>query len=415
MSAVRESSDDLKKHACQTSWNALERDDPQTAAEALRPFAEETASDEELAQVWIAMLGSLEDLAHLEREVRRLARYWAATSPIVLETCRSIRRAWGRQAGPLPPAPRDSLIGLGVDLLDHCLEEAPPPDPEERASLFIERALLLSWAGPLGDERLLSDLEIALTLCPDRWEAWFCLVRAHLSRGRWSKAALACEEALRTGAPPQKIGWNLAVALTGCAPSSPEGVRSLREAWRMSGHEELAEEGISDRQGRVMGGGYERQLVALNAHMVAIGGGWDSQQEWSLEVVWVQPLSPCHGRILHGTARTFPADFDDLIIWDPQPVRFTVFEGEERPVMGAIAILERGDALSRPLPRPRLTHKQLTQLNRALPQGVIFHQPEDGSSSTGKLSWPRGEPAFRVAQAFNQIWDMLSLPTPSKE
>ena len=410
MSSQIETSDDVKQRACQTSWNALAKEQPEKAAEILAPYVSLTLEDEEIARVWCAMMGFVDDAGHLDRELRRLAIRWAAHGEIVLEMGRAIARYWNRQPGPLKPADREGLIGLGVDLIEHCLSEAPPTQPRERALLFVQRAYLLSWAGPQGDDQALQDLEVALTLVPDLTEGWFRLARLHLSRGKWGKAAVASQEGLERGGDPQRLGWNLAVALTGLGNNDLDLNLSLPEAWSLAGHEELAEMGVEDSDGRLIAKGFDRQLVALTSYMVNLGGGWDLERTWESEVVWVQPLSPCHGRILHPTAGKFPADFDDVVIWDPQPTRFTVFEGEERAVMKAIAILSLGAAISRPCLKPRLTKKQRDRLNQRLPQGVLFHQAEDGEELTGKLCWPRGAIASQVVDEFKQLWAELELP-----
>lgn len=410
MSSSRESSDDAKQNACQTAWRSLAQDRPQAAAEALRPFAEQTTEDEGLACAWAAMMGWVDDLEHLEREIRRLARVWAATSSVVTEMARAILHAWTRRPGPSPFADRESVIGLGVDLIDLCLKESPPSKPDQRATLFLLRAALLTWAGPLGDERALNDIEIALTLTPEDGAGWFQLARLHLVRGRWEKAALATEHAIHYQFDALRAGWNLAVALTGASPYKLEGVRDLQAAWELAGHDEFSESSVIDAHGRAVALGLPHQLVAVHTQMNSLGG-WELDQPWSSEVVWVQPLSPCHGRLLHPTAGQLPADFDDLILWDPQPARFERVEGEERPIMSALALLERGKAIVRPLPRPRLTLSQQRSLDEALPSGVFFHQPQNDDAHTGKLCWPRGMVASEVIARFEAAWDTLDIET----
>ena len=417
MSSTGGPTDDAKHSICQTAWRALAQDRPQEAVEALAPFAEQTRDDEELARVWSAMMGWVDDIDHLERELRRLARSWAATPTVVLEMSRSISRVWSRREGPLPFAARESVVGLGVDILDVCISEAPPPKPEDRAALYRQRAALLALAGPLGDERALSDLDVALSLTPDDAAGWFQLARLHLARGRWEKSALATEQALAHGYDELRGGWNLAVALTAHAPKRPPEVRSLKAAWSLAGHEAFSEASVTDQSGREVAGGLDKILVSLHSQMVSLGG-WDLEREWSSEVVWVQPLSPCHGRVIHPTITQLPADFDDLILWDPHPTRFERIEGEERPIMSALAILERGAAISRPLPRPVLDEARLRALNEALPQGVFFDQPpldavqthqrgEESVSLSGKICWPRSLSAHEVMKRFEEAWRVI--------
>jgi hypothetical protein len=77
--------------------------------------------------------------------------------------------------------------------------------------------------------------------------------------------------------------------------------------------------------------------------------------------------------------------------------------------MSALALLERGKAVVRPLPRSRLTARQNKLLDERLPQGVFFHQAQDHSTSSGKLCWPRGMVAVDVLSQFEDAWRELGL------
>ncbi len=407
-------SDDLKQEICQTAWTALGQDQPQLAAEALRDYAEFTSSEIELAEVWAAMLAWIDDLDHLEREVRRLAQKWANKARVVEQLVRAILKAWSRLPGVQAPASRDSLIGLAVDLLDFCLEEAPPSKPQDRASLFILRARLLLEAGPLGDERALSDYEIALSLCPEDADAWFLLSRHHLFMGRWEKAIRACLEAKNYGFDLLKVSWNLAVASTALLPMTLERAPNLKNLWQDAKNEQFLEEAYTDKKGRLMALGLERIRVSLHSHMIRKGGGWMlvDDEDWVSETVLVQPLSPCHGRILHPCQSEQVADFDDLILWDPQPVHFVELDGQQLPVMRALAVLEQGDAVVRAYPQIRLTEEMLIQFNNALPEGVFFYQgpqTEFTLEAHGKLCWPRTLSAQTVINAVEKQWLALNL------
>ena len=402
-------SDDLKQEICQTAWRALAQDQPQVAAEILKEYAQLTGTDLEIAEVWSAMLAWIDDFGHLERETRRLAQKWANQAKIVEQLVRSILKAWQRLPGVQAPADRDSLVGLGVDLIDFCLGEAPPSKPSHRASLYVLRARLLLEAGPLGDDRALSDYEIALSLCPEDADAWFLLSRHHLFMGRWDKSILAGLEAKKYGFDPLKSNWSLAVASTALLPVTIQNTTSLKELWKAASNDRFLEEALNDSKGRLISSNLERVRVSLHSHMIRQGGGWMlvDQDDWVSETVLVQALSPCHGRILHPCQSQQPADFDDLIIWDPQPVNFVELSGEQVPIMRALAVLESGDAVVRPYPKPRLTESQLEEVNQALPEGVFYYQgPETEFTKIdhGKLCWPRTMSAQTVVSLIERIW-----------
>ena len=407
-------SDDLKQEICQTAWSALAKDQPQLAAEALKDYAQLTSTEIEIAEVWAAMLAWVDDLDHLEREARRLAQKWANKASIVEQLTRSILKVWHRLPGIQAPADRESLIGLGVDLIDFCLDESPPSKAQDRASLFILRARLLLEAGPLGDERALSDYEIALALCPDDADAWFLLSRHHLFMGRWEKSILAGLEAQKYGFDSLKTSWNLAVASTALLPITLKNVPDLQALWQIAKNDEFLSEVQSDHKGRLLSLGMERIRVNIHSHMIRRGGGWMlvDEEEWSSEVVLVQALSPCHGRILHPCQSQQPADFDDLIIWDPQPIQFVDLSGEQVPIMRALAVLELGDAVVKPYPKPRLEESELERFNHGLPEGVFYYQGPETSftqENHGKLCWPRTMSAQGVVSLVEKRYTELIL------
>ena len=135
-------------------------------------------------------------------------------------------------------------------------------------------------------------------------------------------------------------------------------------------------------------------------------------EEWKSEIVLVQALSPCHGRILHPCQSQQPADFDDLIIWDPQPLQFIDLSGEQVPIMRALAVLEHGDAVVKPYPKPRLRESDLEQLNQTLPEGVFFYQGPETSFTQGdhgKLCWPRSMSAQTVVSLVEKKYSDLDI------
>jgi len=63
----------------------------------------------------------------------------------------------------------------------------------------------------------------------------------------------------------------------------------------------------------------------------------------SFEVLWVEPLSPCHGVVVTPTARRANVDYGDVVLWDGAPVRIQEVEGRPVPTFPILAILRAGD------------------------------------------------------------------------
>jgi hypothetical protein len=409
-----QSTGEARARAVNLAWAALARGDHAEAVSVLGPHAEETKTEPAVAQVWAAMLGALDDERHLSYELTRLAGRWAEEVEVVKQLAKAALAWAGKHLSLAPPLsdepltplrgdqPLERAVWLAARVVSYCLEHAPPSAPQERAELYHLRARLLCWGGAEAEEQALSDLEVALSLNEQDATAWYTLARLHLSRARWEKALLANEQAQALGLDALQLTWLEVVARTALGG---EAARRTPELWRELNHDELT----LDVSGRAAKVDFEPQLIALHSHMASPGGGYDLTAEWAVERAWAQPLSPCHGRLIHPPLTTLPAGYDDLIVWDPQPVGFEEVEGDERPVLRAIATLERGRAQSRPLARPLLSLEQREALNDALPQGVFFYQAPHGPTEQGVLCWPRGEALSEHLRRFEEAYQALNL------
>jgi hypothetical protein len=61
------------------------------------------------------------------------------------------------------------------------------------------------------------------------------------------------------------------------------------------------------------------------------------------ELVWVTPLSPCHGVVSSATYRVASVDYGDVLLWDGAPVGFGEHGGSRVPRFALLAVLSRGD------------------------------------------------------------------------
>lgn len=407
------------------AWAALAQGDHALACEVLTPYAHHTTVHQDLAEVWVMMLGAVDDERHLSYEFSRLASRWVENPQVVLAIAQSALK-WANRSLPLRAPPRQTLlpsrteaessstradlklkpvIWLAIEMITYCLEHAAPSQAHKRALLYLARARLLCWAGGDAEDDALHDFEITLTLDPHMAEAWYALARLHVHRGRWAKSLVALSQARSTGLESLQLTWLELLARTALG-----GEESMvcPQLWAELNHEGL----MIGVGGRAVKRGYEPQLVALHSHMVGPNGGYDLTQTWALERVWVQPLSPCHGRVLHPTLTSLSVGYDDLVLWEPQAVSFEEHEDDEKPIFRAIACLERGQAHSRPLPRPQLSTIQLETLNQGLPEGVFYYQaPYAPLEQQGVLCWRRGESLAPILDRFEALWRAHSLPT----
>ncbi|HEX6244018.1 MAG TPA: hypothetical protein VFZ61_24045, partial [Polyangiales bacterium] len=62
----------------------------------------------------------------------------------------------------------------------------------------------------------------------------------------------------------------------------------------------------------------------------------------TFELLWVAPLSPCHGVVQSPTARKASVDYGDVVLWDGAPVSVQQQEGRPVPVFPLLWILRPG-------------------------------------------------------------------------
>ena len=96
------------------------------------------------------------------------------------------------------------------------------------------------------------------------------------------------------------------------------------------------------------------------------------------ELVWVAPLSPCHGVVQSPTFRDAPIDYGDLVLWDGAPVAaHKTSEGDTVPVFPLLEILRRGDERRWPFVALEREPGSVRSLEADLPEGArVFIQQE---------------------------------------
>jgi hypothetical protein len=211
-------------------------------------------------------------------------------------------------------------------------------DPNLGGYLQINLADALRMMGPEHDEDALNAYKLALAIDDARGAWWFNLGLLHKWRGRFREGLDCNQKALTRLGPERRVLWNLAI----CATALGEGKRAL-EAWQQIGI-----------TGELSSGGmpYVPDMPPMQIRVATLGeetGQSDPlpAQAVTFEVLWVQPLSPCHGVIQSPTARRASVDYGDVVLWDGAPVRVHRVTGPEGPrevpVFPLLWILRPGD------------------------------------------------------------------------
>ncbi len=229
-------------------------------------------------------------------------------------------------------------------------------EPALGGYLQINLADALRMMGPEHDADALQAYQLALAIDGGNGWWWFQLGLLHKWRGRFREALEANRKAFarlskaqaeggaRTngaastaqtpGAAPKQVLWTLAIAATALG----EGQLAL-DAWEQIGI-----------RGTLSGGGlpYVPDMPPMQLRVATLGedtGRSDPlpAQAVTFEVLWVQPLSPCHGVVQSPTVRRASIDYGDVVLWDGAPVRMNQVEGRAVPVFPLLWILRPGE------------------------------------------------------------------------
>jgi hypothetical protein len=198
------------------------------------------------------------------------------------------------------------------------------PDPD-LGFMWILLGNAYRYAGPSYDQKAEHAYLAALAL-EDRTTWWFDLGLLYKNRARFEEGVEIYRSLLNGGNEGESVLWNLGICATGA------GLGEIAcDAWTRAGYAvTLDEDGLPRMEG------LGRVKVRLST------GSFHETCERSYEHVWVQPRSPCHGRILNATMYDHGYEVGDMVVWDGQSIgRFR--QGElEGPRFAALGKLGEG-------------------------------------------------------------------------
>ncbi len=276
----------------------------------------------------------------------RIVAAFGADAEVMIALSASLLRVAEQRPADEPPFEKGPAH-LAAGAAQRCFEGLAADartDPAVGGYLQVNLADALRMMGPEHDGDALQAYQLALAIDGDNGWWWFQLGLLHKWRGRFREALEANRKALvRLTKPsaadpkpqaPKQVLWNLAIAATALG----EGKLAL-EAWEQIGI-----------RGTLSGAGlpFVADMPAMQLRVATLGedtGRSDPlpAKAVTFEVLWVQPLSPCHGVIQSPTVRRASVDYGDVVLWDGAPVRMNEVEGRPVPVFPLLWILRPGE------------------------------------------------------------------------
>lgn len=321
-----------RHEAILTQVAAAIRDGNAAAAwQLMEPLGSELDRDPDLAAAWLGLLRSTPDRPTLVEDVRRALAAHGFDPSLVTRGCDALIRA-----AELRP-PDEPQLGEGPALVaaqsaERCLSG-------HRAAISPEMLGYLHIAA--GNARrlrrehdaALEHLRKAVELCPDRGGFWFNLGLLHKAKLELSEALAAFQRAEKLLGAEKAVLWNLAI----CATGAGQGELAVR-ALRALGHDAtLAQSGMPFVEG----------LPPVQVRVATVGSGHGGSEQVpdravTFELLWVTPLSPCHGVVSSAAYRVASVDYGDVVLWDAVPIGVAEIEGRPVPRFPILAVLKKG-------------------------------------------------------------------------
>jgi len=313
---------------------ALESDGPQAAWAELQPLRGSILEDRAAGRAWLTLLRITAGRQGLVQDTTAIADAFVGDAEITLLACDALVRTAELLPIDVPPPEQGAAMST-VRLAQRGLERlsgADRSDPEVRGYLQINLANGLRL-GHLHD-RALAAYKAALATVPDRGAWWFNLGLLHKVRGSFEEGLEANRRAAELLGQERPVLWNTAI----CATALGKGAEAVAAFASLGIEATVAESGMP----------YVADLPPVQVRAAAVGPGHAGpsvvpDRSVSLELLWVSPLSPCHGVVQSASYRDAAIDYGDVILWDGAPADVGEHEGRPVPRFPLLSVLRKGD------------------------------------------------------------------------
>jgi hypothetical protein len=299
-------------------------------------FLPSVARDREAALAFCDLLAADPSYADVLPVSERILAAFGSDPELVIRLSAALVRVAEQRPGDEPPfvqGPAHLAAGACQTAFEG-LSSAQRLDPLLGGYLQLNMADGLRMMGPEYDEDALKAYKLALTIDDKNGHWWFHLGLLHKWRGRFHEGLDANQRAYGRLGAHKPVLWNLAL----CATALGEGRLAL-EAW-----EKLGIKGELSKSGMPMVPGVPPAQVRVATLGEDVGRNDPLPPHVvTFEVLWVEPLSPCHGVVHTPTVRKANVDYGDVVMWDGAPVRVHSVDGRPVPVFPLLSILRAGD------------------------------------------------------------------------
>jgi hypothetical protein len=345
----------------------------ESAWEAVLQSQDRLGSDRKLANLALELIQQMGNGPAQRDMLRSLAGAWSTDWRLTLAAASLLIEQAGRRGMDEPTLTADGPASWAADALGRslaALDEAEKQDGDVAGSLYATLGNALRLCGPGRDADAQEAFTRAIEIDPERGEWWYDAGLLDKWRGRFDDGYAANEQARMRMGPQRPVLWNLAI----CATALGKAEEAV-EAW-----EEI---GVPARLDRSRGMPYVAGLPPMLLRVLSRTAPTDATSPLSdkavgFELVWIAPLSPCHGVVQSPTFRDAPIDYGDLVLWDGAPVAaHQNSAGDTVPVFPLLEVLRPGNERRWPFVALEREPGALDGLEEQLPEGSrVFVQQE---------------------------------------
>lgn len=213
---------------------------------------------------------------------------------------------------------------------------------------------------------------------PDRWEFRYDYGLFLKTRGRFEDGLLANQQAARGGGSDNEaVRWNLAI----CATGAGRGELAL-EVWRELGMRiELGDDGLPT-------GPFPYCQVRLAERPLAARGAQrdDPGRE---ETIWIERISPCHGRVVSALTMDLGVDYGDLVLHDGASIVTRLWGDDEVPVFPHLVTLRAGGWRTYWFAGTQAQPGQMASFGERLPGGASLYVHTEMTRTLCAACWGR--------------------------
>jgi len=373
-------------------------EDLESAWEALLARQSQLGSDPELADLALGLVREMGNRAVHRDVLREVVGAWISDWRLTLAAASLLIEQAGRRGMDEPMLIEDGPASWAAAALQRSLQalhDAERGDADVAGNMHAMLGNALRLCGPGRDAEAQEAFTRAIELDPERGEWWYDAGLLDKWRGRFDDGYAANEQARMRMGPQRPVLWNLAI----CATALGKGEEAI-EAW-----EEL---GVPARLDRSRGTPYVAGLPPMLLRVLSRTPATDGTSQLpdktvGFELVWIAPLSPCHGVVQSPTFRDAPIDYGDLVLWDGAPVAAHRTSADDAvPVFPLLEILRPGDERRWPFVALERERGALEGLEQELPEGTrVFTQHErvEHHCAACEAGEPHEEHAGSVAAA----------------